>query len=62
MIHYPITQEAFLIEIKIEKRIFYEDQQRYAWCRKCKLSRMPVTTFAKENELNRETLRDWMNV
>ena len=22
---------------------------------------MPVTTFAKENELNRETLRDWMN-
>ena len=47
--------------IKIEKRRFYEDLQRYAWCRKCKLSRMPVTTFAKENELNRETLRDWMN-
>ena len=47
--------------IKIEKRRFYEDLKKYAWCRKCKLSRMPVTTFAKENELNRETLRDWMN-
>ena len=47
--------------IKIEKRRFYEDQERYGWCRKCKLSKMPVTTFAKENGLNKEILRDWMN-
>ena len=49
------------MEIKIEKRKFYTDQKRYEWCRKYKLSRMPVTTFAKEKRLNRETLRDWIN-
>ena len=49
------------MEIKIEKRRFYTDKERYEWCRKCKLSGMPVATFAKENGLNRETLRDWMN-
>ena len=30
------------MEIKIEKRKFYTDQERYEWCRKCKLSGMPV--------------------
>ena len=49
------------MEIKIVKRKFYTDQERYEWCRKCKLSGMPITTFAKENGINRETLRDWMN-
>ena len=49
------------MEIRIEKRRFYQNQERYEWCRKCKLSRMTVATFAKENGLNRETLRDWMN-
>ena len=48
------------MEIRIEKRRFYTDQERYEWCRKCKLSGMPVATFAKENGLSRETLRDWM--
>ena len=50
------------MEIKIEKRRFYTDQERYEWCRKCKLSGMQVATFAKENGLNRETLRDWMKM
>ena len=49
------------MEIRIEKRRFYQNQERYEWCRKCKLSGMPVATFAKENGLNRETLRDQMN-
>ena len=48
------------MEIRIEKRRFYTDQERYEWCRRCKLSGMPVATFAKENGLSRETLRDWM--
>lgn len=49
------------MEMKIEKRKFYTDQERYEWCRKCKLSNKPITTFARENGLCRETLRDWMN-
>ena len=49
------------MEIKIVKRQSYTDQETYEWCRKCKLSGMPITTFAKENGINRETLRDWMN-
>ena len=49
------------MEIRIEERRFYQNQERYEWCRKCKLSRMPVATFAKEDGLNRKTLRDWMN-
>ena len=61
MILYPRHRRHFVLEIKIEKRRFYEDQERYGWCRKCKLSKMPVTTFAKENGLNKEILRDWMN-
>ena len=48
------------MEVRIEKRKYYTDQERYEWCRKCKLSGMPVATFAKENGLSRETLRDWM--
>ena len=49
------------MEVRNEKKRFYTDQERYEWCRKCKLSRMPVTTFARKNGLSRETLRDWMN-
>ena len=49
------------MEVRIEKRKYYTDQERYEWCRKCKLSGMPVTTFARKNGLSRETLRDWMN-
>ena len=49
------------MEVRIEKKRFYTDQERYEWCRKCKLSGMPVTTFARKNGLSRKTLRDWMN-
>ena len=49
------------MEVRIEKRKYYTDQERYEWCRKCKLSGLPITTFAMENGLSRETLRDWMN-
>ena len=49
------------MEVRTEKKRFYTDQERYAWCRKCKLYGMPVTTFARKNGLSRETLRDWMN-
>ena len=36
------------MEVRIEKKRFYTDQERYEWCRKCKLSGMPVTTFARK--------------
>ena len=49
------------MEVRIEKRKYYTDQERYEWCRNCKLSGLPITTFARENGLSRETLRDWMN-
>ena len=61
MILYPRHRRHFVIEIKIEKRRFYEDQERYEQCSKCKLSRKEIATFAKEKRLNRETLRDWIN-
>lgn len=40
---------------------YYTDQERYEWCRKCRLSGLTVGRFAKENNLSRSTLRDWMN-
>jgi len=40
---------------------FYTDQQRYEWCRRCKLSGKSITKFAMENNIARETLRDWMH-
>lgn len=49
------------MEAKIEKRKFYTDQERYEYCRKCKLSGKTVSEFAKENGIKRGTLRDWMH-
>lgn len=43
-----------------EKHHYYTDQERYEYCRKCKLSDKTVSEFAKENGIKRETLRDWM--
>lgn len=41
---------------------YYTDQERYEWCRKCRQTGLSVARFAKENNLKRTTLRDWMNV
>lgn len=40
---------------------FYTDQERYEWCRKCKISGISLSKFAIENGLNRGTLKDWMS-
>ncbi len=39
----------------------YTDQERYEWCRKCKISGISLSKFAIENGLNRGTLKDWMS-
>lgn len=39
---------------------YYTDQERYEWCRRCKISGKSVTAFANENGIARTTLRDWM--
>ena len=44
-----------------EKHHYYTDQERYEYCRKCKLSGKTISEFARENVLCRSTLRDWMN-
>lgn len=45
----------------MEKHKHYTDQERYEHCRRCRLSGKSVSQYAKENGLNRATLRDWMN-
>lgn len=40
---------------------YYTDQERYEWCRRCRISGLSVNEFARENKLNRSTLKDWMN-
>ena len=44
-----------------EKHHYYTDQERYEYCRKCKISGKTVSEFARENGIKRGTLRDWMN-
>ena len=44
-----------------EKYHYYTDQERYEYCRKCKLSGKTISEFAQENGLCRSILRDWMN-
>ena len=44
-----------------EKHHYYTDQERYEYCRKCKLSGKTISGFARENGLCRSTLTDWMN-
>lgn len=39
---------------------YYTDQERYEWCRRCKISGMSVAAFALKNGMARTTLRDWM--
>ena len=39
---------------------YYTDQERYEWCRRCKISGKSVTAFANENGIARSTLRDWI--
>ena len=40
---------------------YYTDVERYEHCRKCKISGKSVSEYARENGINRSTLRDWMN-
>ena len=44
-----------------EKHHYYTDQERYDYCRKCKLSGKTISEFVRENGLSRSTLRDWMH-
>jgi len=48
------------MEVKKKKKKYYTDLERYEWCRKCKLSSKSVSEFARDNNLSRATLRDWM--
>lgn len=43
-----------------ERHRYYTDQERYEYCRKCKISGKTISEFARENGINRCTLRDWM--
>ena len=45
----------------MEKHKYYTDQERYEHCRRCRISGKTVTEYARENGINRATLRDWMN-
>lgn len=45
----------------MEKHKHYTDQERYEHCRKCRISGKTITEYAKEEGINRSTLRDWMN-
>ena len=46
---------------KIEKHRYYTDQERYEFCRRYKISGKTISEFAKENNIKRTTLRDWVN-
>mgnify|MGYP004480372389 CR=1 FL=1 len=46
--------------IKEKKKKYYTDQERYEFCRRCKISGQTINEFAKENGICRSTLRDWM--
>ncbi|MCI5745708.1 MAG: helix-turn-helix domain containing protein, partial [Erysipelotrichaceae bacterium] len=45
----------------IEKHRYYTDQERYEFCRRYKISGKTISEFAKENNIKRTTLRDWVN-
>ncbi len=44
--------------MKVKKH--YTDYERFEFTRKYKESNMPLSTFANENGISRETLRDWV--
>ena len=46
---------------KIEKHRYYTDQERYEFCRRYKICGKTISEFARENNINRTTLRDWIN-
>lgn len=46
---------------RIEKHRYYTDQERYEFCRRYKISGKTISEFAKENNIKRTTLRDWVN-
>ena len=39
----------------------FTDQERYAHCRKFKISGLSVAEYARQNGLNRSTFRDWIS-
>ena len=39
---------------------YYTDQERYEYCRKFKVSGKTQVAFCIENNLNKETFRDWL--
>lgn len=45
---------------RIQKRKYYTDQERYEHCRKQKISGMTISEYARRNNLNRGTFRDWV--
>ena len=48
------------MERNITKKKIYTDKERYEFCRKYKISGLSICEFAKANDLNRSTLRDWV--
>ena len=45
----------------MEKHKYYTNQERYEHCRKCRISGKTRSEYARENGINRTTLRDWMH-
>ncbi len=39
---------------------YYTDQERYEHCRKHRLSGLSVAEYARKNNLNRNTFKDWI--
>ena len=48
------------METRIETHRHYTDQERYEHCRKCRLSGLTVSEYARRNGLSRSTLKDWI--
>lgn len=40
---------------------YYTDYERYEHCRKYRLSGLSVSEYARNNNLNRSTLKDWVS-
>ena len=38
----------------------YSDQERYEHCRKYRISGLSVSEYARRNNLNRSTFKDWV--
>ena len=44
-----------------EKHHYYSDQERYEHCRKYRLSGLNISEYARRNNLNRNTFKDWIS-